>query len=113
MSLQTQINRIIDIYGIDATVRQYTTATNDYGEKISDAYVDTPVKVVLYNNIKDNYLREVFGVVPKGVQTFLVKPDVTLDNNSTIITNNKEYHVTDTSTIMYKGDVIAIIVSCS
>ena len=113
MALKEIINRIIEKYGVDAVLRSYTTTTNDYGEVVDDSYTETNIKVVFFDNPKVSFLRQIFGLEGQNSQTYLIKADVLVDENSKIVIDGREYQINEVSSIHYKDQVVAQILSVS
>ena len=113
MAIKDTIDNVIQKFGTPATLRTYTTTTNEYGEVIEDAYTEKFIYVIFFNNIKNSYLRQILGIIPTDNQEFLVSADETVDENSIVVVDGKEYHIKMVEKIYYKGTVVAQVLSCS
>ena len=113
MGLKEVISNVIDKYGFDAVLKSYTTTTNDYGEVVDDSYTETNIKVVFFDNPKVSFLRQIFGLEGQNSQTFLIKADIPVDENSRIVIDGREYQINEVSSIHYKDQVVAQILFVS
>jgi len=113
MALKDTIDKLLQTYGVQATLRSYTTTTNEYGEVVNDAYTEKFIYLLFFNNITDSYLRDLFGISQTTTHDFLIGVDETVDENAILIVEGQEFNINSVEKIYYKGSAVAQIVHCS
>jgi len=113
MAIKTIVDNLIVKYGIKATLRTYTTTTNEYGEVVEDSQTEKFIYLIFFNNITDSYLRDLFGISQTTTHDFLTSVDEVVDENSILIVEGQEFHINSVEKIYYKGIPVAQIIHCS